>query len=779
MPGAEVGWLEAVQNHTFHHDVVTTATDEQGRFRFPHARPGRLVLQVKAKGHAPALAPVVAGAGADPVAIALGPAHTLAGRVVDSRGRPIPEAFVVIDTWRTFRSLGVFLETDADGRFRWEDAPPDQVLINASRAGFTDVIMQRATAGDEVVLTLRRSLSISGRIRDAATAKPIDQTQVEVGVPDPKTGEVRWANNPRVFAFQGRLQASIDVEQSPDVRLRIRAKGYEPFESRTFRSDEKQVEYDVELKKTDQPQGAVTAGTVRRPDGKPLAGAEVAVTYPMTGNPDRLPSIQIQDGKIRPDPSMTTAKTDASGRFSLRREPDPAGRYFAVVVVHPEFYAEVGRAAFEANPTIEAKPWGRIEGVARIGSKSAAGASIRYFDDRLGNSDVPYVSDSGQTKSDDQGRFVLERVVPGDVRVSRGFGEGRELKGWSNGILLDVKPGETARAELGGQGLPVVAKIALPPGFDPNGDYITNSHFEIVSDRPMIPYPTELRARRDRSTIDWGKRWFASTEGHAYRRKFFRFGQAKLLPDGTIRAEDVPPGEYRLTLTYSADPIRDRGISPERIAHATKQFTIPELPGGRSDEPFDLGVLRPTVKQTLKVGQAAPAFDIETLDGRRVKLADFRGKYVLLDFWATWCGPCVAEVPELKAVHDRFGKGPRFAMLSLSLDAEKEAPRRFVAEKGLTWAQGFLGEWAEGGVPDAYHVEAIPAIFLIGPDGTVKAKDLRGDAIGGIVAQGAQTAVIRVARPLSDPAPQGRMSLTAIRPTSRPSITTGTCWPGR
>jgi thiol-disulfide isomerase/thioredoxin len=114
-----------------------------------------------------------------------------------------------------------------------------------------------------------------------------------------------------------------------------------------------------------------------------------------------------------------------------------------------------------------------------------------------------------------------------------------------------------------------------------------------------------------------------------------------------------------------------------------------------------------------------------------LKLEDFRGK----SFWATWCGPCVAEVPELKALHDRFGKDERFAMLSLSLDAEKEAPRRFVAEKGLAWSQGFLGEWVEGGVPDSYHVEAIPAVFLIGPDGSVKARGLRGDSIAAAVAE--------------------------------------------
>ena len=68
--------------------------------------------------------------------------------------------------------------------------------------------------------------------------------------------------------------------------------------------------------------------------------------------------------------------------------------------------------ASEADSKIAARPWGRIEGVARVGSKPAAGAAIRYFSDRLGNPDVPYVSDSGATTADEQGRFVLEGVVP-------------------------------------------------------------------------------------------------------------------------------------------------------------------------------------------------------------------------------------------------------------------------------------------------------------------------------------------------------------------------------
>ena len=127
---------------------------------------------------------------------------------------------------------------------------------------------------------------------------------------------------------------------------------------------------------------------------------------------------------------------------------------------------------------------------------------------------------------------------------------------WSGGALLEVRPGETARAELGGKGRPVLARIAMPPGFDPKRFYAANSQFEIVSDRPEIPFPKELQGTKDGAMDDWLRRWWASKEGRDYRRGFIRLHGARLPKDGTIRLEDVPPGAYRLDLMYSADPIR-------------------------------------------------------------------------------------------------------------------------------------------------------------------------------------------------------------------------------
>jgi beta-lactamase regulating signal transducer with metallopeptidase domain/protocatechuate 3,4-dioxygenase beta subunit len=249
--GAKVGWIPVDERTTSYAWMPVTSTNASGRFRFAHVRPGAPAIQVTAKGYAPELKTLDSIDMAGHLTIMLCAPRSLSGRVVDTAGKPIPDAVVSVSTWRGFMgSLGAHVKSDEDGRFQWDEAPPDGFMINVRRTGFMSLWSRQVATGEKAIsLVLGRALTISGRIKDAETDKPVDHAEVDVGVADARTGDVDWGPDERAFARQGRFSNDFDVEKRPEFRLRFRAGGYEPFVSRVFKRDENQVEYDVKLKK--------------------------------------------------------------------------------------------------------------------------------------------------------------------------------------------------------------------------------------------------------------------------------------------------------------------------------------------------------------------------------------------------------------------------------------------------------------------------------------------------------------------------------------------------
>ena len=134
------------------------------------------------------------------------------------------------------------------------------------------------------------------------------------------------------------------------------------------------------------------------------------------------------------------------------------------------------------------------------------------------------------------------------------------------------------------------------------------------------------------------------------------------------------------------------------------------------------------LQRSLIAGSPFPDFQVKDLQGRPLSVAGHKGKVVLVDFWATWCGPCVNELPNVKAAYEKYhARG--FEIIGISLDQEEAKLTGFIKEHNMPWAQVFDGKGWENELAVKYGIRSIPATFLLDGEGKIIARGLRGAAL--------------------------------------------------
>ena len=179
-------------------------------------------------------------------------------------------------------------------------------------------------------------------------------------------------------------------------------------------------------------------------------------------------------------------------------------------------------------------------------------------------------------------------------------------------------------------------------------------------------------------------------------------------------------------ITYSIGDFIAREYPFEDVVRYTDNLT----PRVKNAYPGKLLLEKVDALRDINIGGTAPEIELPGPDGNNVKLSSLRGKYVLLDFWASWCGPCLAEVPNVKAIYDDY-RDKGFDIYGVSLDDEKQrgAWLEKIEQNGMDWVQVSALKGWDCPAAKRYNVTGIPKMFLLDPQGKIIAVDLRGEAL--------------------------------------------------
>ena len=729
IPGADVRLTDADQSSV----LQSFTSDAKGRFPFITKESGEVNFMSRAKGFATKFQSVFIQPDTKTFTLGLSKATPFKGRVADQNGQPVAGALVRLDRWSGGSSLQWQTNTDDEGRFTWDSPPEGTITFYITATNYSTTRMSFSGSFGEHTFNLRKMSRVFGRVLDAETRKPVEDFTVIRGHAYNPGESMRWQRyNLSRGGRNGEYSMRLDDYSQGRNQILIEAPGYLPAVSPALTAVGFYTN-DFELKK-----GKGIAGIVQWPDGTPVPNATIVLV-------DSSDSAYMdRPGELRRSGSGGDfQRSDLRGRFEFA----PKLEAHTLIAAHAKGYAEVHASNVLAGGALILQPWGRVTGVVRVGPRIQPGrtVSLQSYSSDYGQPgrQSPALSLYLRAEPDADGHFVFEKVPAGDrvVHVQYKLNDresGRTAN--SHGLPLLVMPGATNTLTLGGTGRTIVGRVTVKGGDADDVDWRRDA--QTFSTRmPSAPdiappvFPTGLLANL-MSNESRQKIW---EEYYARQRAYWQTdkgiailrAQRHYAPlfetNGAFHIDNVPPGEYTLNL-HVTNP--DRGENYyEQIGSTSKEITVPPPPPGKPDEPFDLGAVELPIRGTLRVGKRAPPFETTTFAGKRLKLDDCKGRYVLLDFWATWSGVRTFDLQILKALQDTYAKDDRFVMIGLNFDHQRQSAEEAIRSDALKWTQCYVGPWGETTVASSYGIQGLPAAILIGPDGKIAGYNMRGSMI--------------------------------------------------